>query len=155
MSTPGATQALVAPTVPPLDPSAFRAALWKEEARLERASQKSDLWYSPGCDASYGKSYDKQCAQNGLLLPPRSFLVLNRSLPPSAFRRFVRVRFHKFHRARARRYARLKYLYELQHPPFATVISRVSGIGLFHAFFAFSGLSEVHPQGLFRTIILT
>ncbi|KAJ6481583.1 hypothetical protein C8R47DRAFT_1218361 [Mycena vitilis] len=38
----------------------------------------------------------------------------------NVFRHFARVRFHKYHRARLRRYQRLRHLYELQHPPFSS-----------------------------------
>ncbi|KAJ6518035.1 hypothetical protein C8R47DRAFT_1205115 [Mycena vitilis] len=89
-----------------IEESAVRARLWAEEARLERIRLYRAAWKDPDVirpwySETFDGSYDQQNATN-------------------AFRSFIRVRFHKFHRARARRYERLKYLYELQHPPFAT-----------------------------------
>ncbi|KAJ6490570.1 hypothetical protein C8R47DRAFT_1206235 [Mycena vitilis] len=78
-----------------------RARAWVQECKSERALQPpfdGPHWTQ---DAAVEASYTKTRAQN-------------------AFRHFVKVRFHKIHRARLRRYQRLKYLYELVHPPFAT-----------------------------------
>ncbi|KAJ6450009.1 hypothetical protein C8R47DRAFT_1230443 [Mycena vitilis] len=84
-------------TIAALHASAARASAWAKEAHALRVLRLDHPWAGD----TFGLSYCKTAAQN-------------------IFRLFIRVRFHKIHRARLRRYQRLRYLYELEHPPFAT-----------------------------------
>ncbi|KAJ7851555.1 hypothetical protein B0H13DRAFT_2360046 [Mycena leptocephala] len=99
-------------TLAALQISADRAVAWTQEVQRERKFQqehtlqlKSQLFPWDQEYWAYNHDYTFRCAKARAI---------------NTFRLFIRARYGKYMRARLRRYERLKYLYELDHPPFRT-----------------------------------
>ncbi|KAJ7309161.1 hypothetical protein DFH08DRAFT_974902 [Mycena albidolilacea] len=92
----------------------LRAAAWVAEAQKERArTHHADFtkvvkqWADSGWSVVSPKEVEKALSRNNALLAART-----------AFLQYLPPRFGKILRARFRHHARLKFLYELDHPPF-------------------------------------
>ncbi|KAF7375727.1 hypothetical protein MSAN_00462200 [Mycena sanguinolenta] len=97
-----------------LQQSADRAAAWAAEAQEER-----DATHDARIQARIQDWHD--CGFEWFTVDQvqdEVTIEYDRLVAWNAFGQFVPQRFGKFLRARIRRYRRLKYLYELVHPPF-------------------------------------